>query len=923
VGAVRVTDLDASLAISRLLTDAVSVPSALLVDGDPGIGKTTLWLTAVEEARERGFHVLSTRPAAAESVMGYTALADLLGSVTPASWSRLPVPQRHAVDRITLRTSVDNGRARIDRRAVSAGFLAVLDELAGVGPVLLAIDDLQWLDSSSVRVLEFVARRLQRPIGLLGTVRTVSTETPSAAWFQSSRPEGLRRITLHPLTIGALHTVVSQRIGHSYPRPTMLRIHQTSGGNPFYAIELARSIDERGSADKDVLPRSLTELVDQRIDSVAAGAEVALLASSCLADPTIELVSSATDTQSRQLEALLEPAERQGIVSLDGNHIRFAHPILAKGVYQRASPADRRAMHRRLAELIDEPESHARQLALAATTGDPATLQALDTAADIARHRGAPEAAVELINLALALGGDTPERRLRLAGLYFNAGDSERARAILDQTVTSLDHGALRSRALYLLGVVRMFDDSFLEAAELFENALGELGEHPAARAETLTVLAFAQVNSGRGQEAIDCVNEAVALSEALDSPHLLSQALGMRTTLLFMQGEGFDRASLDRAVELEDLRVGTPIALRPSVQSALLETWSGNLERARDELATVRRRCIEHGEDSELIFVSFHNTVLSVWRAEFRELAREAAETTERAQQLNGDVPRYCALMASALSAVFAGELEAGRRDSADALAAAIRSGAANLAQWPLMTTGFIELTLGRYDECLVVLEPLLSRLATEPKATEIISAWFLPDAVEAMTKVGRIDEAEFWADVLVANGSRLDRPWMLSVGTRCRGLVAAARGELDVAIEATGAALVHHGRVPMPFERARTLLLHGQLQRRLRQQDAAATTLRAAVNEFERLETPLWAERARNHLARTNLGPRDAATALTPSEQRVAELASGGMTNRDMAATLFVSPKTVEATLSRIYRKLDIHSRAELGRRMVELTE
>jgi DNA-binding CsgD family transcriptional regulator len=187
-------------------------------------------------------------------------------------------------------------------------------------------------------------------------------------------------------------------------------------------------------------------------------------------------------------------------------------------------------------------------------------------------------------------------------------------------------------------------------------------------------------------------------------------------------------------------------------------------------------------------------------------------------------------------------------------------------------------------------------------------------------MTQVGRIDDAERWAELLVANGARLDRAWMLAVGSRCRGLVLASRGDLEGALEATEGALMQHERVPMPFERARTRLLHGRLQRRLRRQDLAATTLRAAVDDFERLGTPLWADHARDQLARTNIGPRETA-ALTPSELRVAELAGAGMTNRDVATTLFVSPKTVEATLSRVYRKLNIHSRAELGRRMSEL--
>jgi DNA-binding CsgD family transcriptional regulator len=181
----------------------------------------------------------------------------------------------------------------------------------------------------------------------------------------------------------------------------------------------------------------------------------------------------------------------------------------------------------------------------------------------------------------------------------------------------------------------------------------------------------------------------------------------------------------------------------------------------------------------------------------------------------------------------------------------------------------------------------------------------------------LGRLAEAEPLIDTLERNGARLDRAWMLAVGARCRAMLLAAHGDVDAAMHAAQRAMAEHDRLPMPFDRARTQLLVGQLQRRLRQRDAAAVTLREAVEVFEGLGTPLWAERARTELGRTSVGV-NRTVGLTPSELRVAELAASGMTNRDVAAELFISPKTVEANLSRIYRKLDIHSRAELGRHM-----
>jgi DNA-binding CsgD family transcriptional regulator len=255
-------------------------------------------------------------------------------------------------------------------------------------------------------------------------------------------------------------------------------------------------------------------------------------------------------------------------------------------------------------------------------------------------------------------------------------------------------------------------------------------------------------------------------------------------------------------------------------------------------------------------------------------------------------------------------------RRDAADALAAARRCGSHRLSEWAIASLGFVEVSLGNYDAALSTFAPLLSVLDQMPRSTEIIAASFVPDAAEAMIGLGRLDDAEKIVNVLESNGDRLDRPWMLAVGARCRAMLLAAAGDVEAASEAAEHALKEHQRLPMPFELARTQLLVGQLQRRRRQREAASATLREALRALEDLRTPLWAERARAELNRAS-GIR-ARAELTASERRVAELAATGITNREVAAALFISPKTVEANLSHIYRKLNIHSRAELGRIM-----
>ena len=227
-------------ALSEFLDSASSAPSALLVDGEAGIGKTTVWLAGLERARDRGFRVLQARAANSQSMLAYAPLADLLTGLDPDIWADLPGPQRIAVDRVLRREQADD--VATDQRAVAAAFLSVINRLTDHGPVLLAIDDLQWLDPSTVHVIAFAARRLSGAVGLLATVRTEPDSGASTSWLQLPRPDAIHRIAVRPLSSRALHTIASDALDRSIPRAAMARIHQVSAGNPFYAIELARAL---------------------------------------------------------------------------------------------------------------------------------------------------------------------------------------------------------------------------------------------------------------------------------------------------------------------------------------------------------------------------------------------------------------------------------------------------------------------------------------------------------------------------------------------------------------------------------------------------------------------------------------------------------------------------------------------------------
>jgi DNA-binding CsgD family transcriptional regulator len=900
--------------VDNFLASASAEAAALLIEGEPGIGKSTLWLAAVEQARELGFQVLTARTAAAESVLAYTALADLFDGVDASAWPDLPEPQRLAVDQVLLRA--DYGTAT-DQRAVAAAFLSVIEHLSEDGKVLVAIDDLQWLDASSVHVIAFAARRLSGPVGFLGTLRTNGGGGASPAWLQMPRPDAVSRIRLSPLGIHDLHAAVSSRLRRSFSRPTIGRIHEVSGGNPFYAIELARAIDERVPGFDTSLPRTLTDVVRARIGRLDPDVHDALLAASCMATPTVELVSSATISDDDRLVELLEIAESKGIIAIDGNRIHFSLPLLARGVYSDAPPGQRRAMHRRLADLVDEPELRARHLALAATRGDDVTLRALDEAAESARQRGAPAAAAELMDLAIGLGGDTPTRRLRSALHHFDASNRERARAVLEETVEQLAPGNVRAEALIRLAVVRLYGEGFFEGTRLLQSALSEADTDSPLRVQILITLAHAQLNANQIEAGLQTADEAVQHAERLGQRHLLGLALGMRVVLRFVCGNGLDDADLSRAVELEDPDVFTPLVLRPSVQRALLLEWTGRLDEALTLLRAVRRHSVERGEEGELVFLAQHVVLSSIWRGDFAEADLVAEDAMERARQLGGDTPLFLALSLRAKLATYTGRVADARRAAGEALKISKRTGAFRLADRVVAALGFLELSLGNHEAAVATLQPLITRFDPASSPTELPNAAFLPDAVEALVQLGRLAEAEPLVEALERNGRRLDRPWMLAVGARGRAMLLAAMGDLDAADEAAQRAMAEHDRLAMPFERARTFLLLGQLQRRRRHKESASANLQEAFDMFDRLHIPLWADRARAELVRANVGPRRSGQ-LTASEQRVAELAASGMKNRDVATALFISPKTVEANLARIYRKLGIKSRAELGRHM-----
>lgn len=904
--------------IESFLASAREAASALVLEGEAGIGKTTRWLLTLDEAQAGGFQVLSGRPGTSEVTLSYGVLSDLLAGVDAAAMDGLPDRQRLALDRILLRATTDP--TPTDERLAAAAVLAVVERMAAEAPVLLAIDDVQWLDTPSRAVLEFVVRRIKSRIGVLATVRCEPASAEAAQWIVLTRPDSVTRMRLGPLPLGALHAVITERTGRSLPRPLLVRIAEISGGNPLYALELARMLDREPRGLDNRLPESLSAMVATRVGELDSAIRQLLLVASATPQPTVDTVARAAELHPDTVVARLRDVEDAGIVDIDGNRLRFTHPLLATGIYAGATPADRRATHRALADVVDNPELRARHLALAATAGDPGTVEALDAAATATAARGAPSAAAQLLEMAIGLGGDTRWRRLQAASQHFRAGDTARARTVLEPAVEGAEPGLFRALALNLLGGLYCYDEGFAEGAKILRAAQRDCADQPLLLTQSLLLLAFAQMFAGEVDQALVNIRQAVAKAEELGNAALTSQALGLSVLVGCACGNGVDEAMLRRARELEDPAADVPAITRAGTTTGLVLSYIGRLDEARAQLRDIRQQYVDRGAESDVMTIVTFSVFVEVWRGDLDEAWALTTDAIQRAQQLGGENASAVAATARAVVAAFAGDEQQCRENARHGAEISSRHGSYRLSEWPTYAVGFLELSLGDHAAAVRTLRPLIDKFGTGPIGPELGTAAFLPDAIDALVNVGELDEAERLIEVLERDGHRLDRPWMLAVGARGRAVLLAARGDLGDAVAHAQRALTEHDRLPMPFERARTLLVLGQLQRRARRRGSTAN-LAEAHALFEKIGTTLWAARAAAERHRGQAGKQG--DTLTQAERRTAQLAAAGSTNREIAGVMFVSEKTVESNLSRVYRKLGIRSRAELGRRLDEFAD
>lgn len=897
----------------RLLTDLAQGSRCLVLEGEPGIGKSTVWREVVSRARVEGSRVLACRPAEAEAKFSFAGLADLLADVDRAVLSHLPSPQRNALEIALLEAAP--GERPPDPRAVFAGFCAVLFWLASEGPLLVAIDDLQWLDHSSQSAIEFALRRaVGRPIGFLCAVRRDDAARLAHGLARALSESELERVRLGPLSVGALHEVLAQRLGVNLPRPLLVKIAGAARGNPFYALEISRDLASRGtpSAGEALpVPDDLSEFVRDRIRRLPAATRDELLVAAALQSPALGMLDGVA----------LRPAEDAGLVGIDRGRVSFSHPLVASAVYMSASAAARRDLHRRLAMVVGDPEERSRHLALGAEEPSAEIALELDRAAERAVSRGAPDAAAELLELGMRLtpDGDGREawRALSAADCHFQAGDLTQARALAERVLAGAPPPPMRGRALQILGEVAYHEDSYAEAVSAFEEALTH-AEDQSHAVELHVNLSIASWNVGDLRALETHARAAVEVASTLDEEALLAVALGNSAISDVYLDRPVDRGRLERALALDDPESQLSMAMSPLFSAGFIELFHDNFDRAAQLLAEARQRALDRGQDGQLAALNDSLTAVERYRGNLAQALEYANEGIEMSRIVRSPIGQANNLAERCYVRAILGDVEGAREDARSALAAAREADVSFAATGPNQALAFLELSLGNANIANEALEP--AAVAVEQAGgCYVLIRLILPDKIEALVAVGALDRAQALTELLERHGRLHDRASALARAARCRALIAASRKDAVAAMAEIEEALAQHARIRMPLELGRTLLVRGQLERRAKQKRAARESLERALALFEELQAPLWANRARSELERTGARHSEG-DELTPTELRVAQLAAEGMTNKRIAESVFLSAKTVEANLARVYMKLGIRSRAELGRAMAE---
>ncbi|MFE5330384.1 LuxR C-terminal-related transcriptional regulator [Embleya sp. NPDC056575] len=859
-----------------------------------------------------GVRVLRGAGVESEARLPYAGLHVVLREALHLA-DRLPRHQAEALRHAVHGTAADPAApGDYDRFLVGAAALSLLGELADEQPLLVLVDDAHWLDQESADALLFAARRLAaEPVAIVFAARDGSADFDAP---------GLPVHRLEPLDDDA-GTALLDRHAPGLTPAVRRRLLRRAAGNPLALVELAAALTPGLRTEADllddheiaVLPASwrVRRLYDERIATLPAATRtlLTLAAADDTGDPALVLRAG------RELGAVpddLEPAEQAGLIHLTPTHLAFHHPLARAAAYHGATLGRRNAAHHALAAALPESDRDRQTWHLAAATvgHDAAVADRLEETAEHFRARGGRATVATAYRRAAQLTEDPRRRAHRLTQAALaaaEAGRPETAAALAEAAAPYADGPAVTARLASIRATV----------------------EHTAGRPDAARLIL---VEAARATAPHDPDTAAGILFEAVaaawDTPDPAGATTGILDTLAGLDfGAGPAHTG---ALALHHLATGNPEAghpllrrftdgtraagdTRPLADETRLQGWDmllGDYRGVHDRAEVLERRAREQGAIGILptlllrlarcrLFLGRHEHAHST-AVEGLDIARSTANHHHEAM-LHG--------VLAVLAAIDGDE---------DGYHAAARHAGAGggPAVWTACAEALLDLGRGRHETALT----RLTDIADGPRAHVAVAIHGLADHVEAAARLGRPDEARRTAERFTTWAHGTGTPWAHAVALRCRALLAAD----DTAGDLYRSALEAHRGDGRPFEAARTELLYGEWLRRNRRRAAARTHLTAARTAFETLRAGPWQHRAAAELRAAGApaagpvdtgGHTDATTRLTPQELHVARLAATGLSNRDIGARLFLSPRTVGYHLSNAYPKLGITSRAALG--------
>jgi len=887
------------------LAHVLTVRSArmVVVDGSSGIGKSSVLLAVRGRLVGQGHRVVRIGLTAAESSLSWAGLINLCAQLDPAALRDLPSAQRRA---LYCALGAQDGAA--EPMLVAAALARALEnDIEAHGALLLEVDDLQWLDQATASALAFAVKSsAQLPLAVLMAARLERRPLEPERLLPDDQ---VLHVGLHGLSLIDLQELLAKRFGVVHRRPDLLRIHEVCGGNVLHAIEIGRMTSAGHSLEEALVPHTLQAAIDADLSCLPSVLREVLELVALLARPSVEVV----ERMLPGAETQLVDAEAAGIIEERDGRLLFVHPLVRAGLLDRLGGLRRRQLQRRLAEVVSDPDERVGLLAAAATGPDEQIAGALESAGDAAAERGATHVAAERYERALELtsSGSPPQARraLRAAVCHLEAGDIRRAEPLYRAAIDAGLPPDLEATAVIGLSAILAEVSGLVETEKWLRSAGSRLRHHPAAWLRVTLQLVAVQFFVDQRQ-SVATAGQAVTEARAIGDVESLAKAETLLCSAQLLTGQPVDLDALSLRLTALGLDAGDDRPNGTPVVMGQLLVWTDRIAEAiENEQAELRRSIAAGHVPAE---ARAQQGLAEAYRRCGRwDDAQAALERWAELTALTGSDPAADATYTD-LAWLHAAR---GRHDEAKRVVASSLELTKENPIWQMharANAGFVDFTRGGFDEAARHFQRART-LAEEIGYKDLGSLPFRDTAVEVLLALGRVQEATTEAELLSERAMRANRARGQVIAARARGLVAAAAGDLVAATAAVEEALAFVAEVADPFARARVLQLAGTVSRRAGRRTEAREQLEEAQRLFEALQAAPFVERAQGELQR--LGARTGRTdLLTRTERQVAELVCDGRSNGEVSAVLFVTTRTVEAHLTRVYRKLGVRSRSEL---------